>query len=80
MVVRLMVCWVRWVGRMTDTHRHLIHTQAGELLGGSLVSLHNVFFMNRLMTAIREVRIPMLFVRTCMYVGGSSTTHTSVCT
>jgi len=30
--------------------------QAGELLGGSLVSLHNVAFMNRLMAAIREVR------------------------
>ncbi len=29
--------------------------QAGELLGGSLVSLHNVAFMNRLMAAIREV-------------------------
>jgi hypothetical protein len=28
--------------------------QANELLGGSLISLHNVFFMNRLMTAIRE--------------------------
>ena len=32
---------------------HLL--KAGELLGGSLVSLHNVYFMNRLMTAIREV-------------------------
>ncbi|GAB5035454.1 queuine trna-ribosyltransferase [Nannochloropsis oceanica] len=31
---------------------HLI--KANELLGGSLVSLHNVFFMNRLMAAIRR--------------------------
>lgn len=50
-----MVCWVSGsVERLICTHTR-IRTQAGELLGGSLVSLHNVYFMNRLMTAIREV-------------------------
>lgn len=28
--------------------------QANEVLGGTLVSLHNIYFMNRLMAAVRH--------------------------
>lgn len=28
--------------------------QAGEILGGTLVSLHNIYYMNNLMRSIRE--------------------------
>jgi len=32
----------------------LLLIQAGEVLGGTLISLHNIYFMNRLMASIRQ--------------------------